>query len=271
MERMWRNLHLGLKQSHFSRVQAVPINRMYMRNVLVVEDFADFSAALKGLLISKYNVEICATLSDARAHLDTKPVDLVLLDLDLPDGSGLELCSYISQNELTKDIPILILSGKGDPHVKVAGLNLGADDFMDKPIRSEELLARIQAHLRRSTARKLSAQIVGDFHIDENLHKIFVFDHGVRMDLQFSPVEFRIFTRMLQHPGILYSRDQLISLVSGTSHHVSDRSIDSHVYAIRKKMGPRREQLKTIRGIGYMIDLQGGIVNPSHPAKNSVS
>lgn len=240
-----------------------------MRNVLIVEDFAEFSTALKKVLVSKYNVEICATLREARAHVDSsKPVDLVLLDLDLPDGSGLEFCSYLSQNELTQDIPILILSGKADPHVKVASLNLGADDFLDKPVRMDELMARIHARLRRS-ARRTTAQVAGGFQIDENLHKVYLMEAGSRIDLQFSPVEFRIFTRMLQHPGVLYTRDQLISMVSGTGHNVSDRSIDSHVYAIRKKLGPRREQLKTMRGIGYMIDLQSGTAAAARLQKNS--
>ncbi len=220
--------------------------------ILVVEDEPDI------LELLQYNLKrdgfTVVVAKDGQAGFEAarrEAPTLILLDLMLPKLNGLELCRRLKQDELTRSIPIVMLTARGEESDVILGLGLGADDYVTKPFRPRELVARLQAVLRRGAARdgaeKGERLEHGPLVIDMKRHAALI--NGE--DAGLTATEFRLLAFLAQHPGRVFSRDQIINHVLGVLAAVTPRNIDVHIRSIRKKLGEERELVETLRGVGY--------------------
>jgi DNA-binding response OmpR family regulator len=227
-------------------------------NILVVEDetsIASFVAAY--LKNAGYVVRTAATAQAALTEIAGEAPALIVLDLNLPDGDGVELCRHIRKSS---DVPILMLTARDEDVDKIIGLEVGADDYMTKPFNPRELVARVKSILRRSTpARRASesAQIShGDLHVDSGRREAHVGDE----EIQLAPKEFDLLWELLDHRGLVLTRDQLLERVWGYTFAGDTRTVDVHVRQLRRKLGDA-SPIVTVWGVGYKVA----------PARDSVS
>ncbi len=223
-----------------------------MARILVIEDELDIQTLLRfNLERDGHNVMVAGTGEDGLHALRRQGFDLVLLDLMLPDRNGLEICKVMRAKDTLKHIPIIMVTAKGDESDVVVGLGLGADDYVTKPFRIKELLARINARLKGSRdsaadADRKSIQVRG-LSIDPVRHRIIVDDAPVAVTL----TEFRLLHFLASHPGVAYGRYDLLDKVGGDGEAVTDRTIDVHIRNLRGKIKPYDELIETVRGVGY--------------------
>lgn len=195
-----------------------------------------------------------ADAEDAQKALDENLPDLVLLDWMLPGISGVEWARRLKKEPIYRDIPIILLTARGEEEDKVRGLEIGADDYMTKPFSPKELVARIRAVLRRSGKIQGQAQItVGDLMLDTEQHRLSIGDK----QLEVSPTEFRLMHFFMTHPDKVYSRTQLLDQVWGRSVYIEERTIDVHIRRLRKILEEhgREDLVQTVRGFGYRFSL----------------
>jgi two-component system phosphate regulon response regulator PhoB len=219
--------------------------------ILVIEDEPDIRKTLEyNLSREGYDVVVCGTLQEANKLLEPS-LSLLVLDLMLPDGSGLDLCREIKKNSLLSSIPIIILTAKDDEVDRVVGFELGADDYVTKPFSVRELILRIKAVLKRGEVNKPELVEVerqfGDLSIDVDSHEVHVNSELVVL----TALEFKLLKQLVDRRGRVQSRDQLLSDVWGYSSEVTTRTVDTHIKRLREKLGPMGKYVQTIRGIGY--------------------
>ena len=219
--------------------------------ILVIEDEPDIRKTLEyNLSREGYEVAVSGTLQEAKKLLEPS-LSLLVLDLMLPDGSGLDLCREIKKNSLLSNIPIIILTAKDDEVDRVVGFELGADDYVTKPFSVRELILRIKAVLKRGEVNKPELVEVerqfGDLSIDVDSHEVHVNNELVVL----TALEFKLLKQLVDRRGRVQSRDQLLSDVWGYSSEVTTRTVDTHIKRLREKLGPMGKYVQTIRGIGY--------------------
>ena len=225
---------------------------MPRQKILVVEDEADIAELIEyNLTREGYDV---VTTHDGEAGLalaGAERVDLVLLDLMLPGMDGIEVCRRLKADRETRGIAVIMVTAKGEEGDIVLGLGMGADDYVPKPFGPKELVARVKAVLRRQATPLSdddSRRIERDgLDIDAARHRVRI--DGERAEL--TATEFRLLHFLARHPGRVFTRDALLNRVIGEDVIVIDRNIDVHVRAVRKKLGPCRDLIETIRGVGY--------------------
>lgn len=181
---------------------------------------------------------------------DEEP-DLVILDLMLPGMDGLDICRQLKGNAGTAHIPIIMVTAKGEESDIVLGLGLGADDYVTKPFSNRELVERVKAVIRRGPLRESEDT---DEHLEYGPVSINTNQHQVRIDgekVAFTITEFRLLQCLTAHPGRVFSREQLMNFAIGPDAYVVERTIDVHVRAVRVKLGPHRDLIETVRGVGY--------------------
>ena len=219
--------------------------------ILVIEDEPDIRRNLEyNLSREGFSISTAASISEANTLLASTDYNLILLDLMLPDGSGLDLCKSIKSNSDTESIPIIILTAKDDEVDKVVGFELGADDYVTKPFSVRELILRVKAVLKRGSKKKEIVEVVrqfGDLKIDVDSHEVHVDDTKINL----TALEFRLLRQLVDTRGRVQSRDQLLSDVWGYSAEVTTRTVDTHVKRLREKLGPMGKYVQTIRGVGY--------------------
>ncbi len=226
-------------------------------NILVVED----EDAIRGMLMmvleqAGFMPIAAADAEDAQKVLDDKLPDLILLDWMLPGISGVEWARRLKKEPIYRDIPIILLTARGEEEDKVRGLEIGADDYVSKPFSPKELVARIRAVLRRSGKIQGQAQItLGDLILDTEQHRLSIGDK----QLEVSPTEFRLMHFFMTHPDKVYSRTQLLDQVWGRSVYIEERTIDVHIRRLRKILEEygREDLVQTVRGFGYRFSLVG--------------
>ncbi len=222
--------------------------------VMVVED----EAALVTLL--RYNLERegfrVAEASDGEEALvlcqEERP-DIILLDWMLPHISGLEVCRRLRRTQETRDVPIILLTARGEESDKVRGLDSGADDYVTKPFSPAELISRLRAVLRRARPAMASEQLqFEDLTMDLTAHRVRRAEREVRL----GPTEFRLLRYLLEHPGRVFSREQLLDAVWGRDVYVEPRTVDVHVRRLRKALNGKdeRDLIRTVRSAGYALD-----------------
>ena len=225
---------------------------MTQEKILIVEDEAD----IVDVLVYTFSREGFRVLSarDGRDALRIARQDaprLVLLDLMLPGLGGLEVCRTLREDRVTRDIPIIMLTAKGEESDVVLGLGIGADDYVTKPFSPKELVARAKAVIRRGALREsepTQARLVfSDLIVDPVRHEVVV--DGTAVD--FTPTELRLLHLLASHPGRVFTRDQLVNRVIGEGAFVVSRNVDVHVRSVRSKLGQHRQLIETVRGVGY--------------------
>ncbi|HYJ61552.1 MAG TPA: response regulator transcription factor [Actinomycetota bacterium] len=217
-----------------------------MTRILVVEDEARIAAFVeKGLRAEGFVVVACASVADASAQLRTEDFDLVVLDLGLPDGDGLDVLRAMRERGLS--IPVVILTARDGVRATVAGFDEGADDYVTKPFRFEELLARVRARLRPRAATDASLLEVGDLALDLRTRRLRVGDRETELTAR----EFVLAETFFTHPGQVLSREQLLSRVWGYDHDPGSNVVDVYVGYLRKKVGA--DTIATVRGMGYRL------------------
>ena len=222
------------------------------KNILVIEDEPDirknleYNLGREGFIVSSE-----ASLNSAEKKLqNNNDFSLILLDLMLPDGSGLDLCKKIKGNPETESIPIIILTAKDDEVDRVVGFELGADDYVTKPFSVRELILRIKAVLKRGQKKEDVVEVgrqFGDLSIDVESHEVHV--NNNQIDL--TALEFRLLRQLVDRRGRVQSRDQLLTDVWGYSSEVTTRTVDTHIKRLREKLGLMGKYVQTIRGVGY--------------------
>ena len=221
-------------------------------NILVIEDEPDIRRNLEyNLGREGFNASSVGTLDEAYKKIKSKKFDFFLLDLMLPDGSGLELCKKIKSNSETEATPIIILTAKDDEVDKVVGFELGADDYVTKPFSVRELILRVKAILKRSDTKTKEVVEVerqfGDLKIDVDSHEV----HVDSQLIELTALEFRLLKELVDKRGRVQSRDQLLSEVWGYNAEVTTRTVDTHIKRLREKLGSMGRYVQTIRGVGY--------------------
>ena len=221
--------------------------------VLVVEDEEPLVMLLRyNLEAEGYEVSIAHNGEEATLAIAEQSPDLIVLDWMLPGVSGLELCRRLRAGRETRGIPVLMLTARGEEGDRVRGLTTGADDYVVKPFSVPELMARVRALLRRASPERIANVLtVGDITLDREAHRV---TRGVR-ELRLGPTEYRLLEFLMQSPGRVFSRAQLLDGVWGRDVYVDERTVDVHIGRLRKAISRGREKdpIRTVRGAGYAI------------------
>jgi len=229
---------------------------MSSKQILIVEDEKPIRDMIAfGLRRAGFDVREAEDCSAARASIADQRPDLLLVDWMLPDQSGLELTRAIKRNKDTEDMPVIMLTARADEHDKVTGLEGGADDYVTKPFSPRELLARINAVLRRTVGTGAGAALeAGGLVLDTASHRVTAEGQVVTL----GPTEFRLLQFFMEHPERVYSRSQLLDRVWGGNVYVEERTVDVHIRRLRKALEPfaRDALIQTVRGSGYRFSTQ---------------
>lgn len=226
--------------------------------VLIVEDEPSLVALLRyNLEKAGYRVEEAVDGQEAMLKVAEEKPDLVLLDWMLPQMSGLEVCRQIRRNPATRNIPIIMLTARGEEGDRVRGLDAGADDYIAKPFSPGELLARMRAVLRRIRPALAEEMLTcGDIVMDIAAHKVTRQGKEIRL----GPTEFRLLRYFMEHPGRVLSRDQLLDGVWGRDVYVEQRTVDVHIRRLRKALNAENDEdpIRTVRSAGYSLEVSAG-------------
>jgi two-component system, OmpR family, phosphate regulon response regulator PhoB len=219
--------------------------------VLIIEDEPDIRKTIDyNLSKESFLVVQAASLAEGEKIISKGNVDLVILDLMLPDGSGLTLCRDIKSDPKTKKIPVIILTAKADEVDRVVGFELGADDYVTKPFSVRELILRVKAILKRSDSNGQGSEessSFGDLTLNLDAHQVFVDNQ----EIELTALEFRLLQHLIDRRGRVQTRDQLLEEVWGYSSNVTTRTVDTHIKRLREKLGSIGDYIQTIRGVGY--------------------
>jgi two-component system alkaline phosphatase synthesis response regulator PhoP len=224
---------------------------MNKETILVVDDEEDILELVRyNLSRDGYTVKCAASGEDAHRIIDSEKIDLLVLDLMLPGMDGLELTRRLKSAPQTRDLPIVMLSAKGEEADIVAGLELGADDYITKPFSPRVVMARVRSVLRRRIqppAEKDDVLRIHELVIHPGRRSVTA--DGVPLDLTFT--EFQVLAFLARRPGWVFTRTQIVDAVRGDDYPVTDRSVDVQIVGLRKKMGPAGHYIETVRGVGY--------------------
>jgi two-component system phosphate regulon response regulator PhoB len=223
---------------------------MARRTILVVDDEEDIQELVKlGLVRDGYDVLTADTGEQALTMARSRQPALMVLDLLLPGLSGLDVCKILKADPKTQRIPIIILSARGEESDIVAGLELGADDYITKPFKSKVLAARVRRALRRGMEQDLDRSVIHihDLTIDPGHCEALL--NGSPLSLTLS--EFNILYVLARRPGAVFTRYQIVDSLHGGDYVVTDRAVDVQIASLRKKLGPCRDYVETVRGVGY--------------------
>jgi two-component system, OmpR family, alkaline phosphatase synthesis response regulator PhoP len=224
------------------------------RRALVVEDDVDISELIVHYLKQDgWTVEATGDGPDARARLQARAFDLVILDLQLRGGDGLALCAEIRRDDRTKDTPVIMATARAAESDRIVGLEMGADDYVVKPFSPKELLARVRAVVRRSQrGENRSALTLGDLDVDTGSHVARWKGKAVHLTAK----EFALLVALLRARGRVLTRQHLLETVWGYSYADGTRTVDVHVRRLREKLPGLGESLVTVKSLGYRIDVE---------------
>jgi two-component system phosphate regulon response regulator PhoB len=221
--------------------------------ILVVEDEEPLALLLKyNLEAEGYQVRVATRGEEAEIAVSEDAPHLIILDWMLPGSSGLELCRRWRSQRISKNIPIILLTARGEESDRIRGLTTGADDYVTKPFSVPELMARIRAILRRASPERVADSLdVAGITLDREAHKVTRNGREVKL----GPTEYRLLEYLMERPGRVFSRAQLLDAVWGHDVYVDERTVDVHIGRLRKAInrGRDRDPIRTVRGAGYSL------------------
>ena len=234
---------------------------MMAASILIVEDEEPLRVLLRyNLEAEGFDVTATARGDEVETMVAERKPELILLDWMLPGLSGIEICRRLRSREDTRDIPVIMLTARGEETERIRGLATGADDYVVKPFSVPELIARVRSILRRANPEAVAERLeAGDIALDRATRRVV---RGGR-DLNLSPTEFRLLEHLMRHPGRVFTRDQLLNAVWGHDIYVDDRTVDVHIGRLRKSLnrGRSRDPIRTVRGTGYAFDERFGMAS----------
>lgn len=226
--------------------------------ILIVEDEEPLSLLIRyNLEAEGYEVDAVERGDEAETRLDENAPDLVLLDWMLPGLSGIELCRRIRSKPELNGLPVIMLTARAEENERIRGLSTGADDYVVKPFSIPELMARIKALLRRAKPQLVATVLnAGDIELNRNTHRV----RRSGREVHLGPTEFRLLEFLMQSPGRVFTREQLLDGVWGRDVYVDERTVDVHIGRLRKAInrGRRSDPIRTVRGAGYAFNEQFG-------------
>ena len=221
------------------------------QKILIIEDEEDLQMVLQYSLQKEgYQVDVAGTGSEGLKKVHDNKPSLIILDLNLPDMSGLDVCKQIRADESSKDIAIVMLTAKSQENDRVRGFEVGADDYVPKPFSTRELVLRIQALLRRVKNTKTEGMKFAEISLDIHAHQCFIAEEEVLL----TALEFRLLKKFLENEGLVLTREVLLSDVWNMDPKMNTRTVDKHVQRLRNKMGEAGKYIFTIRGVGYRLN-----------------
>ncbi|NND69406.1 MAG: phosphate regulon transcriptional regulator PhoB [Halioglobus sp.] len=232
---------------------------MTAQKVLIVDDeFAIRDMLRMALEMVDFDCVEADNIRDAYALVVDERPDIILLDWMLPGGSGIELLRRLKREELTAEVPVIMLTAKTTEDNVIQGLDVGADDYITKPFAPRELIARVKAHLRRAGGGPGDERLqVGQLVLDGESKRVFIADHPLNM----GPTEFNLLHFFMSHPERAYTRGQLLDQVWGANVYVEERTVDVHIRRLRKalqsEVGDLSKLIQTVRGTGYRFSSTG--------------
>ncbi len=220
--------------------------------VLIIEDEPDIRKTIDyNLTKESFTVVQAGSIEEGEKALASNQIDVIILDLMLPDGSGLTLCRDIKSDDKTKHIPIIILTAKTEEVDRVVGFELGADDYVTKPFSVRELILRVKAILKRGPTSNNNSEddeySFGELTLNFEAHQAYINGNEVSL----TALEFRLLKHLIDRKGRVQTRDQLLEDVWGYSSDVTTRTVDTHIKRLREKLGSVGNHIQTIRGVGY--------------------
>lgn len=222
--------------------------------ILIVEDEEPLTLLLRyNLEAEGYDVDCAARGDEADMRLRERLPDLVILDWMLPGLSGIELCRRIRARRETERLPVIMLTARGEEGDRVRGLATGADDYIVKPFSVPELLARVRALLRRAKPAHIASVLAaGNLEVDRETHRV----RRAGQELHLGPTEFKLLEILMQSPGRVFSREQLLDSVWGHDVYIDERTVDVHVGRLRRALNlpDQPDPIRTVRGTGYSFD-----------------
>jgi DNA-binding response OmpR family regulator len=232
---------------------------MKKHRLVIIDDDRDILDIITyNLLTEGYEVKAFFNAVDALKYVTVDNADLIITDWMLPEMDGLDLCRNLKHNPATQDIPVVMLTGKTEEIDVVTALEVGAEEYLIKPIRIREMLTRIKKILRRQVVPSLeiagripSESITrGRLHLDVASYTVFIGEEP----LELTNVEFRLLELLARQPGKVFSRSQIIERINGMDYFAAERSVDVQIAGLRKKMGPYKESIQTVRSVGYRFN-----------------
>ncbi len=229
--------------------------------ILIVEDEEPLTMLLRyNLEADGYEVDTVARGDEAETRLKERAPDLMVLDWMLPGLSGIELCRRLRARPETRQLPVIMLTARGEESEKVRGLATGADDYIVKPFSVPELLARVRALLRRANPERVASVIsIGDLELDREKKRVTRSGRAIEL----GPTEYRLLEFLMERPGRVFTREQLLDGVWGSEIYIDERTVDVHVGRLRKAINRANEAdpIRTVRGAGYSLDDRFGRVS----------
>ena len=228
--------------------------------IVAIDDHHDILDLLRyNFLQEGYEVKVFFNAVDALKYINIDNTDLVVTDWMLPEMDGLELCRNLKMSQSTQDIPLVMLTGKNDEIDAVTALEVGAEDYIIKPIRIKEMLSRVKKILRRKVTedpgriKKDLREIieVGALKMNLTSYKVYISDELLELTIG----EFKLLELLVRQPGKVFSRNQIIEKINGSQYFATERSIDVQVAGLRKKLGVYKEAIETVRSVGYRFKL----------------
>lgn len=216
--------------------------------IYIVEDDPDINEILEDNLWREgYRIRTFGDGVKAHDSIMKNPPDLIVLDLNLPSMSGIELCKYIRANDTTADIPIIMLTARSEEIDKIIGFEVGADDYVTKPFSPRELLARVKVHLKRSYKTAYNEFQQQNLRVNFSTHEVFVDDKPVEL----TPIQFKLLKHLIEAEGKAVSRQNLLDSIWGEDYYGDPRTVDVHITRLREKVDSEGNLILTVKGVGY--------------------
>jgi len=227
-----------------------------MSTILLVDDSSEIKDVVHAVLQKDHSVEWAKNLREAQDYLESgKKVDLVLLDIDLPDGNGMDFLGQVAGRFEARGVGTIFLTGTNNVHSRVRSFTLGALDYIPKPFDIVEFQVRVNSKLKSPERAAVKSVLTkGNITIDLVRQQAFEVNEDSRRQIDLTPVEFRMLLLFMQKEGSVVSRKEILDTVWGQTAHVSSRCVDHHVCGLRKKINPTGQKIESIYGVGYRIE-----------------